>query len=133
MLKRFKRQQYERPLGKYKCGRAACWDKPCFNGPKSDGTCGGAAECTPLRKGDRWECTRPAAAGGPCEQGPLPDGRCCRTQPPCVPVPTLRTIRGRLVMFACAIVFCGIVGWFHFGGNGKRVAAIEPGPLSARH
>lgn len=133
MLKKLKHQQYERPHGKYQCGRAACWEKPCFNGPKPDGSCGGATECAPVRIGERWECRRPVAAGGPCAIGPKPDGTCSQCRPPCSPRLSLRSLRGRLVCSAMAAVIACILFWFHFGGTGHRIAAVNPGPLSAMH
>ena len=94
---------YERPNFKYRCGRECRWQKACAQGPHSDGSCGGTTECTPFKKGDHYECRRPANAGGPCEEGPRSDGSCSQRHPPCIPQPTLRVYRGRLVLFALSI------------------------------
>jgi hypothetical protein len=124
---------YERPAGKYQCGRAACWRKPCSFGPKPNGECGGTTECTPIKKGDRFECNRPAAFGGQCDEGPLPDGSCCRQQPACVPQLTLRARRRRLSELAALLVVAGILASFHFGDPNGWTQAVNPGRLSSKH
>ena len=125
---------YERPNLPYRCGRASLWQKPCNNGPELDGTCGGIKECTPFLKNDRWECRREKRFGGTCENGPGPYGDCSIQRPPCAPRSTFRVIRGRLVMFAVAVVLVLIgsslaldrnaVGWISF---------TDAGPLSKSH
>ncbi|MGK0170888.1 MAG: hypothetical protein ACI9W2_002615, partial [Gammaproteobacteria bacterium] len=47
------RTSYERPDLPYRCGRAANWDRPCWQGPAGSGSCGGTEECVPRRNGDR--------------------------------------------------------------------------------
>ena len=103
---RHDRSVYERPNARVRCGRASLWAKPCPRGPNADGSCGGVADCQPTRgKTGRFECRRPKHLGGPCAAGPGPDGTCAHRRPPCVPQPTLRTMRGRLALVAfCAVL-----------------------------
>lgn len=126
---------YERPNYKFRCGRAAAWGKPCPNGPGADGSCGGIAACAPFRNDNgRWECRRPASAGGPCESGPMPDGSCALQQPPCTPKRTLRGYRGRVGLFAFALVVAVLAVSFHpFAGSGSFWNAQSPGQLSGAH
>ena len=50
-------------------------------------------------------CSRPKGAGGACDGGPLADGTCCRNLPPCVPVRSLRSRRGRFTALATLVCF----------------------------
>ncbi|MEZ5935343.1 MAG: cytochrome c3 family protein [Alphaproteobacteria bacterium] len=95
---------YERPSQIWVCGRAST-GRPCALGPDRKGCCRTLAECRPRRSQDSWVCSRPKSAGGPCEQGPLPDGQCCRSLPPCVPVRSLRSRRGRFTAFVTMVCF----------------------------
>lgn len=133
---RFRHDQspYERPETGYICGRGRAWGTPCWQGPTVDGSCGGCAQCQPVRRGDRWECRRPKLAGGPCQQGPLPDGRCAHTAPPCVPAASLRRWRGRLSALAVVFVLAGIAAFANFtSGSPAMIAALDAGPLSRAH
>lgn len=132
---RFDRSAYERPNYKFRCGRAATWDKPCMRGPNLDGSCGGTSACNPVKNNNgRYECRRSAIAGGPCQRGPQPDGRCSIIQPPCVPRRSLRGIRGRLSLLALGLVIAFIGG---FNGLSENTLAglswSNPGPLTANH
>jgi len=103
---------YERPAQDWVCGRAST-GKPCGLGPNGKGTCRTLFECRPRRNQDGWVCSRPKSAGGPCEQGPLPDGQCCRDLPPCLPVRSLRSRRGRFTKFVtllCLGLLIALVG-----------------------
>ncbi len=130
---KFDSQNYARPNEGFVCGRAA-EGEPCPLGPDRRGRCQATTECVPSletlpgeTKG-RWRCNR---SSGPCENGPLPDGRCGRPISKCAPVPTLRTIRGRVnrgvIAFTCAalLILLGIPK--------PRRQFINPGPLSSAH
>jgi hypothetical protein len=85
-----------------------------------------------------WRCGRAAAWNQPCPNGPGADGKCGAgpEQPPCVPRPTLRALRGRLAWFVAAVVILLLSIGFHFGA--KRPGRASPlsadsGPLSAVH
>jgi hypothetical protein len=128
----FDTQNYARPNDQWICGRA-CEGKSCRLGPDAKGRCRATAECVPVlekKPGEakgRWRCTRP---GGACESGPLPDGSCCRQTPKCSPVPTLRTLRGRVtlgvVAATCAVLLIAL-------GSPWRGQFINPGELSTPH
>ncbi len=120
---------YERPTQAWVCGRAVA-GRPCALGPDGKGKCRTLTECSPRRSGDGWVCTRPENAGGACERGPLPDGRCCHELPPCVPVRSLRSRRGRLTAWATVVSFAIILILF-----GSRINAdlVNPGPLITGH
>jgi predicted CXXCH cytochrome family protein len=132
---RHDRSVYERPNARVRCGRASLWAKPCPRGPNADGSCGGVADCQPTRgKTGRFECRRPKHLGGPCATGPGPDGACAHRRPPCVPQPTLRTMRGRLALVAfCAVLALVIAfsGAVRIGSAG--INSVEPGPLFGPH
>lgn len=125
---------YERPNLPYRCGRAAIWGTPCWQGPDLAGRCGGSAQCVPSRKGDRWECRRPSHGGGPCEHGPLPDGSCCQVRPPCQPRLQLRRWRGRLAVVAMVTIIA-VIGAFSSTAPDSLTgpAAMDAGPLSSPH
>ena len=129
------RSAYERPNCKFRCGREKNWQKPCPQGPHPDGSCGGTTECAPFKKGDRYECRRPLSAGGPCADGPRADGSCSQCHPPCVPQPTLRVIRGRLVLFtfSLSVALIGFLLPFSQRRPETRLSPIDPGPLTAKH
>ena len=95
------------------------------------------AACRPVRKGDRFECRRPSHAGGPCKEAPLPDGTCAHVSPPCVPRPTLRTLRGRLSWLSVIVTLAVIALSANFIelsiARVKPGASIDPGPLSRAH
>jgi len=126
---------YERPGLPYRCGRAARWGRPCWQGPDLSGACQGAAECQPvLNERKRWECRRPKRAGGPCDHGPMPDGSCPNVQPPCRPRPTLRSLRRRLSLVALVVVIAGIaIGTTSIRPAESGIASMNPGPLSLAH
>ena len=86
--------------------------------------------CQPHLEGERWQCRRPALAGGPCEAGPLPDGECCQKSEPCVPKPSLRTVRKRVAMWASALCV-GLVALML--GSEKASDFLMPGPLTSLH
>ncbi len=131
---RHDRSTYERPTYKFRCGRAAEWKKPCWQGPGPDGTCGGTAECTPARIGDRFECRRPAIAGGPCADGPNSDGSCCRQHPPCRPRRTLRRVRGLISILAFTATAALIAMFLTLAPDSKaRLVPLNPGPLTDSH
>lgn len=128
--------QYERPNGKYRCGRLSLWGKSCTAGPSPGGKCGGVADCIPRRKCvDRekgiyvFECARAAEFGGKCRSGPLPDGHCLQTHPPCCPQPTLRLWRGRFTVLAAAGTASAILAMV-FLGSAKP---YDHGPISSVH
>ena len=127
--------QYERPDSKFRCGRAACWAKPCARGPNIDGSCGGVSECEPFFDGNGYQCRRPAAFGGPCEEGPGPDGGCGIRRPPCVPRRSLRGLRGRVTLLFTLFAIATIVA---LTGNGawpmlEQLNLSNPGPISGAH
>ncbi len=129
---------YERPNGRFQCGRAALWRRPCAAGPGVDGRCGGISDCEPVRENDRWQCRRSPMAGGPCTSGPLPDGRCAHRHPPCAPLPTTRVLRGRLTVAAAilAIVVIALNWWPTAADDAETrggTAMMDPGPLSHQH
>ena len=128
---RHDRSLYERPRFPYQCGRGALWSRPCWQGPKLDGKCGGETQCNPVQKGDRWECRRPTRGGGPCAHGPLPNGHCASMRPPCIPRVTLRRWRGRVTLLCVGVVVTLIATFANFSGG--SLASIDPGPLSTIH
>ena len=134
---RHDRSVYERPSLPFHCGRGSTWQKPCWQGPSLKGQCRGVAACRPVRKGDRFECRRPSHAGGPCKEAPLPDGTCAHVSPPCVPRPTLRTLRGRLSWLSVIVTLAVIALSANFIelsiARVKPGASIDPGPLSRAH
>ncbi|SDG36640.1 hypothetical protein [Thalassobaculum litoreum] len=120
---------YDRPDRKWRCGRLAL-GQPCPRGPDATGNCQGAADCVPVRRGDRWHCTRPASAGGPCQAGPLPDGACSVQRPPCVPVRSLSALRRRITR----MVVVAVIGLVMIALTGTdREALLSPGPLTFQH
>ena len=125
----FKESRYERPNLNWVCGRAA-EGQPCLLGPDARGHCQAAAECAPVRKGDRWFCARPSVSGGPCSDGPLPDGACGRPIPRCLPVRSLRARRGVLCRWTVALTFGGLL--FLLGGP-VRWRVASPGHLTSHH
>ena len=84
-------------------------------GPSLDGRCPQAAECAPLREGDRWVCNRPRLRGGPCEDRPI------------------RSLRSRRRTFvATTTVF--LLGCVMFSLSAPwRNEILAPGPLSRAH
>jgi hypothetical protein len=129
--------RYERPTQRFRCGRAATWNKPCEYGPDITGRCGGTKECVPARLGDRWECRRSAIAGGPCEEGPSSDGACSHTHPPCLPKRSLRSLRAILSASAFTLVVSIIAVFLILGGSGggssARDSIISAGGLTSQH
>src|SRR5262245_10056395 len=123
------KHSYERPTNRWVCGWAA-EGKPCPFGPSPGGRCGGAFECTPRRKLERWYCSRPDPRGGPCAEGPLPDGKCNHPIPPCRPVRSLRARRG-LLGFLGAALSLGVLLWLA-GGKSSQVFQ-SPGDLTFKH
>jgi predicted CXXCH cytochrome family protein len=146
------RTSYERPTLPYRCGRAANWDRPCWQGPAGSGRCGGTEECAPHRDGDRWQCRRPDTAGGACHAGPLPNGACPHQRPPCVPRSSLRRIRGQLNVLAVVVVIAALAAFADFDSLSSANAntagqidisatmavntastALDPGPVANVH
>lgn len=125
----YKESHYERPNQRWVCGRLA-EGRPCHVGPDKRGRCMARAECTPIRRGDRWECTRPAGRGGKCDDGPGPDGACCKAVTPCQPVRSIRAKRGVFAFWLAAITAAAI-GVILF--SDARMRYIEPGRLSHAH
>ncbi len=125
----FKESPYERPQDKWLCGRLA-EGNPCLRGPDADGYCRVTAVCQPHLEGERWQCRRSPLEGGPCDAGPLPDGECCQKLEPCIPKPSLRTVRKRVVLWASAFSV-GLVALIL--GSEKASEFLMPGPLSSPH
>lgn len=120
---------YDRPDRTWRCGRLAL-GQPCPRGPDATGSCQGAADCAPVRRGDRWHCTRPPSAGGPCQAGPLPDGACSVQRPPCVPVRSLSALRRRVTrMVVVAVIGLAMITLT----GGDRDTLLSPGPLTFQH
>jgi len=125
---------YERPDQPFVCGRSGLWKKPCWQGPDGVGGCGGAAECSPAKIGDRWECRRPKRAGGTCAEGPFPDGRCGRCQPPCAPRRSVRSTRAHVsVIAALALFVLLIIGIDPRTSSVVGSAALDAGNLTSVH
>lgn len=123
--------EYQRQTAKYRCGRAARWGAPCWQGPDARKKCGGTTECKPVKRGDRYYCQRPESAGGACIEGPLPDGSCAHTHPPCRPRANIRYLRGRLALLG--ILFIIILVAIFSSRDGGNNLMINPGELSASH
>jgi hypothetical protein len=132
---RHDRSAYERPTARRRCGRGVLWGTPCPGGPNPDGSCGGTADCAPVRaRGDRYECRRPVALGGACAEGPLPDGRCAHRRPPCSPRPTFRVWRGRFALVALGAVVALLVAFAEHGRlTPAGINSVTPGPLFGPH
>lgn len=128
-----KNADYDRQSSPYRCGRGSRWKKPCWQGPDSTGKCGGIAECTPLRKGDRYYCQRPQFAGGACKEGPLPDGSCNHTHTPCRPVPGIRSLRRRITLLGLFLIIALITIYSNREPGSELIAMINPGELSSSH
>ncbi len=140
---KFDRSVYQRPACRHQCGRSRLWKKACWQGPQSNGSCGGTHECKPERSSGGYLCTRPARAGGPCAQGPDELGHCCNVHPPCKPRLSLRHWRGRFVILALLAVV-GAIALFSSSllpGDDKTLMGagpfegpiMMPGPVSDRH
>lgn len=131
---RHDRSAYERPTGKYVCGRGADWGRPCHAGPNFDGTCGGVSECQPIQRDGKWECRRPPALGGPCGEGPSGDGTCGRTQMPCAPRRSVRQLRWQfsiIVLGLVAALLAALTGVP--SGVATGFGALDAGPLTGDH
>ena len=124
--------RYQRPFNKFRCGRAAEWNRPCEFGPYVSGRCGGTKECTPAKLGDRWECRRSVLYGGPCKEGPGSDGTCAHTHPPCRPTRSLRSLRGVLTVCAFSLVVAIIALTLTIGGEARN-SIIDAGDLTNKH
>jgi predicted CXXCH cytochrome family protein len=125
---------YERPNQPFLCGRSGMWKKSCWQGPGPGGQCGGMAECSPARIGDRWECKRPKRAGGTCAEGPLPDGTCGNCRAPCAPRRNLRNVRGHIaVLAALALFVLLIVGIDPRANSVVGTTALDAGNLTSVH
>jgi hypothetical protein len=124
---------YDRPSCSYRCGRGSRWRKPCWQGPDARGSCGGEAQCVPLRRGDRYYCQRPDHAGGPCEEGPLSYGQCAHVQPPCRPRAGLRRLRGRITLIVILLLVAAITIFANREPGSMMIAMISPGELSSSH
>lgn len=128
-------QNYDRPNQAWQCGWAAD-GRPCSRGPDATGHCRATFECRPLLKqksdddGGEWKCTRPRSQGGSCSDGPLPDGTCGCPIPPCQPVPTLRTRRGRLSIMVTAATLAALILIFFQSDYGRY---LSPGTVSSYH
>ena len=125
---------YERPDIPYRCGRGALWRTPCFQGPKTDGSCGGTQDCVPFFKKGRWSCRREKRFGGSCEEGPGPNGECSWTRPPCAPKKNLRAIRGQISLLAVSVIFVLIAATQFLNSDDEGLVSIsEAGALSRSH
>ena len=130
---KFDSQNYARPNEGWICGRTA-QGEPCPLGPDQRGRCQATAECAPsleILPGEtkgRWRCNRP---GEKCASGPLPDGCCSRPIPKCAPVPTLRTVRGRVNRMVITLTCAALL--ILLGIPRARQTFINPGPLSTAH
>ena len=125
---------YERPNRKFRCGRAAEWDKPCEFGPDNRGKCGGIHECQPAKVGDRYECRRSSLFGGPCESGPGSDGGCSQQRPSCKPRRTIRSLRGLMTITAFTIVIAVIALMLTLDrGESGQDKILSAGPLTGGH
>ena len=120
---------YERPDQRFLCGRSGDWKKACWQGPGTDGQCGGQSACSPARIGDRWECRRPKRAGGTCAEGPLPDGSCAHCQAPCAPRKNIRSLRARFSLFAALALFIVLI----IGVDPGVRSVVGPAALDAGH
>jgi predicted CXXCH cytochrome family protein len=109
------------------------WRKPCWQGPDAKGSCGGEAQCVPLRRGDRYYCQRPDHAGGPCQEGPFPYGKCANVQPPCRPRISLRRLRGRITLIGVLLLIALITIFSNRDSGSTMTAMINPGELSSSH
>jgi hypothetical protein len=125
----YNRKLYDRPQDEWTCGRAAegC---ACIYGPGPKGECRATGQCLPAKKNDRWVCTRAISLGAACEPGPRPDGTCGCPVPPCQPVRSLRSVRGRWVRVAmvAALGIAALAWW-----NATRMTWANPGPLTNQH
>ena len=125
----YNRKLYDRPQDKWMCGRAAegC---ACIYGPSEKGECRATGQCLPAKKNDRWVCTRAISLGAACEPGPRPDGTCGCPVPPCQPVRSLRSWRGRMVGAALVLALgaAALVFW-----SRTRPTLANPGPLTNQH
>jgi hypothetical protein len=131
---RHERIAYDRPAEAYRCGRAALWRNPCWQGPGPGGQCQGQSDCAPARIGDRWECRRPKLAGGKCEEGPRPDGSCCQQRPPCAPRRSLRPWRGRIAGLALlGLLLVVLIGINPSARSVLNPLAVDAGELSTLH
>jgi len=120
---------YERPNQSWVCGRASS-GKPCALGPDGVGQCRTLSECRPRRSGDNWACTRSKSAGGACHDGPSSDGRCCRELPPCLPVRSLRSRRGRFTAWVTVACLGLILLLF---GSRMSTDLVDAGTLYTGH
>jgi predicted CXXCH cytochrome family protein len=125
--------EYDRPSTKYRCGRAARWGQPCWQGPDQNRKCGGTSECTPVLRDDRYYCQRPESAGGACSEGPLPDGQCAHTHLPCRPRVSSRQFRGRLALFGVLVIVILVALFSNRDGVTGSDFMINPGKLSSAH
>ncbi len=125
--------EYVRPSKKYRCGRAAKWGKPCWQGPDENKKCGGSSGCSPVRRGDRYYCQRPKSAGGVCDRGPLPDGGCAYTHFPCRPRVSIRGMRGKLSLFGILIIVILLSLLTDRDSGSAYNSMINPGELSSSH
>lgn len=125
----YNRKLYDRPQDTWTCGRAVegC---ACIYGPGAKGECRATSQCIPAKKNDRWVCTRAISLGAACEPGPRPDGTCGCPVPPCQPVRSLRSRRGRwalgFAVAACAVFLLTV--W-----KNTRSTWANPGPLTKQH
>ncbi len=125
----FRSSRYERPTQRWICGHISVGN-PCQIGPDRRGRCQATYECRPKQDGQRWFCTRPPAAGGRCPDGPLPDGTCNCAIPKCVPVRSLRSKRGRAVVWSASMT----VGLLVVAFEGPAVTTLlSPGPVTLQH
>ena len=125
----FKSSNYERPTQHWVCGNIST-GKVCPIGPDGRGKCRATFECEPIKEGDRWSCTRSKSTGGKCKAGPRPDGSCCLPITKCVPVQTVRGMRGRVVVWALSLTVGLIIIATHGLG---AVNLLSPGGLTLKH
>lgn len=125
--------EYVRASTKYRCGRAARWGKPCWQGPDDRKKCGGTSECSPVLRGDRYYCQRPKSAGGACVEGPLPDGSCAHNHLPCRPRDSIRMQRGKFTLFGLLIIVILLALFSNRESLSTNNAMISPDQLSSLH
>ena len=81
-----------------------------------------------------WRCGRAAAWGKPCTSGPGPDGTCPHRDAPCAPRRLHAQLRGRIALFAAALVLALVV--VLSGDAARRMglpSSLDAGPLSGAH
>ncbi len=127
----FRANAYDRPNQEWLCDRDG-GTHPCPMGPDRRGACQATHECQPYCKDDRWHCNRPRKGSNEkaCEPGPSPEGVCCRPIVPCSPRRSLRSLRGRVVLWTVALSL-GVLALLLTSERGR--VFMTPGDLSSAH